>query len=219
MSPRRSRAALLVLIVLSGPLAGCLASEEGGPTSEQVTISPSTWIGGVFQTVAFTADVDLSLYVPYLIRDPATQFIQNSTILQLGGETVELTLLAPPRTTTGLVQMERPGGPCSLCGMSVNHGRLGSTAPAWSPQRGQAVMVGEPSNTSWPTVVFSNVTGGPSRASTVAIERPAAPAYAEDQGGRHSTGFVNGRDTYDLLAFMSNEDADPTDLADGAEGS
>lgn len=220
MSPRRSRAALLVLIVLSGPLAGCLASEEGGPTPEQVTISPSTWIGGAFQTVAFTADVDLSLYVPYLIRDPATQFIQNSTILQLDeGETVELTLLAPPRTTTGLVQIGEPGRTMfPVRDVSESWSTWFDRSGMIASQRGPAVMIGEPSNTSWPTVVSSNVTGGPSAASTVAIERPAAPAYAEDEGGRHSTGFVNGRDTYDILAFLTNEDPDPTDLADGAEG-
>ena len=125
---------MLVLIVLSGPLAGCLASEEGGAHPGAGHHLP-IHLDGVFQTVAFTADVDLSLYVPYLIRDPATQFIQNSTILQLGeGETVELTLLAPPRTTTGLVQIGEAGRTMfPLCGMSVNHGRLGSTAPAWSP--------------------------------------------------------------------------------------
>ena len=222
VSSRVAHALVLVLLMCSAPLSGCFAPSDGEelPSADDLEIRPSTWIGGEFQTVAFTADEDLSLYVPYLLRDPATNFVQNSTIVDLNeGETVELTLLAPPRTTTAVVQIGLPGRdafPVRDVNESwatwVARGGMGAA------ERGPAasVLVGE--NTTWPSVRAGNVTGGPSAAVVASIERLAAPAYDESEGARHSTGFVNGRDTYDTLAFLSNEDIDPTDLADGAEG-
>ena len=52
----------------------------------------------------------------------------------------------------------------------------------------------------------------------VPIERPMAPAYAESEGGRHSTGVVNGRTTFNFLSSLTDTSADPTDAADGALG-
>ena len=112
VSSRVAHALVLVLLMCSAPLSGCFAPEDGAalPAEDDLEIRPSTWIGGEFQTVAFTADEALSLYVPYLLRDPATNFVQNSTIVDLNeGETVELTLLAPPRTSTAVVQIGLPG--------------------------------------------------------------------------------------------------------------
>ena len=91
VSSRVAHALVLVLLMCSAPLSGCFAPSDGEelPSSDDLEIRPSTWIGGEFQTVAFTADEDLSLYVPYLLRDPATNFVQNSTIVDLNeGETV-----------------------------------------------------------------------------------------------------------------------------------
>ena len=222
VSSRVAHALVLVLLMCSAPLSGCFAPSDGEelPSSDDLEIRPSTWIGGEFQTVAFTADEDLSLYVPYLLRDPATNFVQNSTIVDLNeGETVELTLLAPPRTTTAVVQiglLGRDAFPVRDVNESwatwVARGGMGAA------ERGPAasVLVGE--NSTWPSIQAGNVTGGPSTAVIASIERLAAPAYDENEGARHSTGFVNGRDTYDTLAFLTNEDLDPTDLADGAEG-
>ena len=222
VSSRVAHALVLVLLMCSAPLSGCFAPSDGEelPSADDLEIRPSTWIGGEFQTVAFTADEDLSLYVPYLLRDPATNFVQNSTIVDLNeGETVELTLLAPPRTTTAVVQIGLQGRdafPVRDVNESwatwVARGGMGAA------ERGPAasVLVGE--NSTWPSIQSGNVTGGPSTAVTASIERLAAPAYDESEGARHSTGFVNGRDTYDTLAFLTNEDLDPTDLADGAEG-
>ena len=50
------------------------------------------------------------------------------------------------------------------------------------------------------------------------IQRRVAAAYSVDEGGRHSTGFVDGRTTYNYLSSISDETADPTDAADGAVG-
>ena len=51
-----------------------------------------------------------------------------------------------------------------------------------------------------------------------AILREQMPAYSEADGGRHSTGVVDGRTTYNYLSSLSDETTDPTDLIDGAVG-
>jgi hypothetical protein len=54
--------------------------------------------------VTVTADADLSAFVPYLILNPESGFVQNSTVVDLrAGESVLLTVLAPPRTDTAIV--------------------------------------------------------------------------------------------------------------------
>ncbi len=45
------------------------------------------------------------------------------------------------------------------------------------------------------TVESSTSNGGPVIAVTIPIERPMAAAFSDADGGRHSTGVVNGRTT------------------------
>ena len=221
LGSRTASALVLVLLMCSAPLSGCFAPEDEGvlPSADDLTVAPSTWIGGVFQNVAFTAAADLTLYVPYLIHDEASGFVQNSTVLDLdAGETVELTLLAPPRAQGGLLQIAEPGRDAFPL-RTVNE-----SWASWYARSGQqapddaSIVRVDGLNGSLATVEGRNASAPATTAVPVLIERPMAPAYGTDDGGRHSTGLVNGRDTYDWLAFLTNEDADPTDTADFAEG-
>ena len=160
---------------VSGPLAGCLASrKEGPPRSRSPSPHPlDRWRlpdGGVHGRRG-----------PQPVRalphpgsgDPVHPELDDSATGE--GETQELTLLAPPRTTTGLVQIGEAGRTMfPVRDVSESWSTWFDRSGMVASQRGQAVMVGEPSNTSWPTVVFSWRHRGPSAASTVAIERPAA---------------------------------------------
>ena len=104
---RDARRALgLVCIMMLAPLAGCFGEtgEDSRVGTGDVTITPETLIGGVFQGLTISADRDLSAYIPYLILNTDTQFVQNSTVLDLkAGESVLLTVLAPPRTDTAVI--------------------------------------------------------------------------------------------------------------------
>ena len=110
---RDARRALgLVCIMMLAPLAGCFG--EGGDdsaiTTGDVSVTPETLIGGVFQGLTITADVDLSAYVPYLILNDDSGFVQNSTVLDLkAGDSVLLTVLAPPRTDTAVILLGEYG--------------------------------------------------------------------------------------------------------------
>ncbi|MDP6199866.1 MAG: M28 family peptidase [Candidatus Poseidonia sp.] len=221
MGQRFGQALFLVALMLLTPLSGCFGEGdgEGFDSLEDVVVTPATLIGGVFQGVTISADADVSAYVPYLMLNPDSGFVQNSTVVDLkAGESVLLTVLAPPRTDTALV-------------LFGDYGRenwpVRSLEESWrtwyqrdGPDRtdnpGIQRVAGE--NGSIDTVMPSNSSGGPVYAMRVPIERPMAPAYPEADGGRHSTGVVNGRTTFNFLSSLSDETSDPTDVVDGAVG-
>ena len=218
---RGLQALVLVLIMMMAPLAGCFGENEndGVVRSGDVTITPVTMIGGVFQGLTISAEQDLSAFVPYLIKNQESGFIQNSTVVDLrAGESVLLNVLAPPRTDTAVVLLGdygREEWPIRSIDESWKtwYDRSGFEA-ADAP--GIVRVDGE--NGTLDTVMPSNNSGGDVLAIRIAINRPMAAAYGEADGGRHSTGLVDGLNVFNYISHMSDETADPTDAADGAVG-
>ena len=207
--------------MMLAPLAGCFGEgDDGGQIKESdVVITPETLIGGVFQGLTISADRDLSAFVPYLIMNADNGFVQNSTVVDLrAGESVLLTVLAPPRTDTAVVLLgdyQRENWPIR---------NLDESWKTWWERGGygdrnsQGISGVTGENGSLNTIQSSNSNGGEVTPVILSVDRPAAPAYSEAEGGRHSTGVVNGRTTFNYLSSLSDETADPTDLADGALG-
>ena len=218
---RGLQALVLVLIMMMAPLAGCFGENEndGVVRSGDVTITPVTMIGGVFQGLTISAEQDLSAFIPYLIQNQESGFIQNSTVVDLrAGESVLLNVLAPPRTDTAVVLLGdygREEWPIRSIDESWKtwYDRSGFEA-ADAP--GIVRVDGE--NGTLDTVMPSNNSGGDVLAIRIAINRPMAAAYGEADGGRHSTGLVDGLNVFNYISHMSDETADPTDAADGAVG-
>ena len=218
---RGLQALVLVLIMMMAPLAGCFGENEndGVVRSGDVTITPVTMIGGVFQGLTISAEQDLSAFVPYLIKNQESGFIQNSTVVDLrAGESVLLNVLAPPRTDTAVV----------LLG---DYGReewpirsIDESWKTWYDRSGfeavdaPGIVRVDGENGTLDTVMPSNNSGGDVLAIRIAINRPMAAAYGEADGGRHSTGLVDGLNVFNYISHMSDETADPTDAADGAVG-
>ena len=95
---RSGIALLLVLLMVSAPLSGCFGEEEGEASASSLSVTPEVLEAGVFQQVELTAKAGMAVFVPYLLIDPATGFVQNSTVVDLSsGESVTLEILAPPR--------------------------------------------------------------------------------------------------------------------------
>ena len=183
-----------------------------------VVITPAKWIGGDFQGITIAAETDLSAFIPYLILNPENGFVQNSTVVDVkAGESVQLTVLAPPRTDTALV----------LVG---DYGRedwpirdLTESWKAWYARGGHVSNDNQgitriSSNTSFDAVSPSKDNGGKVIAIVLAIERPFAAAFSEAEGGRHSMGMVDGRTVLNYINVMSDETPDPLDPSDGAVG-
>ncbi len=215
------RAFGLVCIMMLAPLAGCFG---GGGDTEQirqsdVAVTPEVLIGGVFQGLTISADRALSAFVPYLILNEDTGFVQNSTVVDLkAGESVLLTVLAPPRTDTAVVLLggyQRDNWPIR---------ELNESWKTWLERGGfdgknaQGISVVDGENDSLSTVQPSGINGGGVTAVVLSVERPQAPGFSEAEGNRHSTGMVDGRTVFNYINVMSDETPDPTDAADGAVG-
>ena len=218
---RGLQALTLVLIMMMAPLAGCFGENDGGAGVESgdVTITPAILNGGVFQGLTVSADEDLSAYIPYLIQNKDTGYVQNSTVVDLrAGESVLLSVLAPPRTDTAVVLLGdygRENWPIRFVDESWRtwYERDGDEATD-SP----GIMRESGVNGTLDTVLHSNNSGGKVVVIRIPVERPMAAAYSEADGGRHSTGVVDGRTTFNYLSMLSDETSDPTDAADGAIG-
>ena len=215
---RGLHAMALMLIMVMAPLSGCFGENESGGdvTIDDAAITPQVMTAGVFQGVTITAEQDLSAFVPYLIKDDMTGYVVNSTVVDLrAGEQVQLSMLAPPRADTGVILLGsygRDNWPIRDANESWATWYAGDghkTADGGAIER----IPGENQSLN-----ASMETGGSVAAYPLSFVRGTAPAYSSDEGGRHSTGLVNGRTTYNYLHHLTDETPDPLDLADGAVG-
>ncbi|HII45591.1 MAG TPA: hypothetical protein HA327_06090, partial [Candidatus Poseidoniaceae archaeon] len=216
-----SRACFLVLVMFSAAFSGCFGETQSGGinSDEDVVVTPQTLSGGVFEPVTITAKADLSAYIPYLIFNEVSGFVQNSTIIDLkSGESVQLSVLAPPRTDTALI----------LLG---DYGRdiwpvrsIDESWKTWFDRRGydandnQAVQRIDGINGSLNTVDYSNSTADTVAVVKLTVKRQMAAAFSESEGGRHSMGLVDGRTVFNYINVMSDETFDPDDPNDFAVG-
>ena len=215
------RAVGLVCVMLLAPLSGCFGEDDNSTSirTGDVVISPEVLIGGIFQGVTISADRDLSAYVPYLILNKDTGFVQNSTVVDLkAGENVLLTVLAPPRADTAVVLLGEYGRE----NWPVRN--LDESWKTWWQRSGftdtsaQGLERVNGENGTIDTVRPATMNGGEVTVVLLNVQRPQAPGFTEDEGGRHSTGMVDGRTVFNYINVISDETPDVTDLGDGAVG-
>ena len=215
---RGLHAMALMLIMVMAPLSGCFGENESGGnvTIDDAAITPQVMTAGVFQGVTITAEQDLSAFVPYLIKDDMTGYVVNSTVVDLrAGEQVQLSMLAPPRADTGVILL----GSYGRDDWPIRDAN--ESWAAWYAEDGHKTADGgaiERIPGENQSLNASMDTGGSVAAYPLSFVRGTAPAYSSDEGGRHSTGLVNGRTTYNYLHHLTDETPDPLDLADGAVG-
>ena len=218
---RGLQALTLVLIMVMAPLAGCFGENDGGVGVESgdVAITPAVLNGGVFQGLTVSADEDLSAYIPYLIQNKDTGFVQNSTVVDLrAGESVLLSVLAPPRTDTAVVLLGDYGRENWPIRFVDESWRTWYERDGFEATDSPGIVRESGANGTLDTVLHSNNSGGKVVVIRIPVERQMAAAYSEADGGRHSTGVVDGRTTFNYLSMLSDETSDPTDAADGAMG-
>ena len=197
---RSGIALLLAAVMVSAPLGGCIfPEEESTANASSLSVSPEVLEAGVFQQVELSANAAMSVYVPYLVIDPVTGYVQNSTVIDLSsGSSVTLELLAPPRVDSVLLMVgERgrehwPARDASESWMSwlVRGGDAGKD--------GNGVMrVAHDENSTLDTVNHSSERGG--RVSTKTVDSLRPQTTGLDQGGAHSSGLLHGKIVYDRL--------------------
>jgi hypothetical protein len=206
----------MVLLMLLTPLSGCFGAESGAPDSDDLDVRASSDAAGFFVDYTFEADAAMSVFIPYLLMDPMTQFVQNSTVIDLengGSETIAI--LAPPRTESMLFMIGESGR---------ENWPVRNQEESWTTWFGNggsdgngpdAIMRVVAENTTFDTVNTSADTGGAVGIKTVNIQR--AMDIGIEQGGAHSTGLLHGRTVYDRL-YEITDPANTFDLVDGKAG-
>ena len=206
------RAVLMVFVILSAPLSGCLGSSDYELVADDLEVVPGTLVSGVFQDVTLEASQEMSVFVPYLVRDPITGFVQNSTVVDIDkGASITLDMLAPPRASMLVILVGEQGR---------DNWPIRDTNESWvswmergGAEGGGVLAVSRTSgNTSLDSLNSSVDPGGSVLVKTLLSER--ASSVSVNEGGSHSSGLVNGRDVYETLFEMT----DPTNSLDPVDG-
>ena len=89
----------MVLMMASASASGCFGGDDDVIDSSDLSVGVDVLASGFFQTVELRSSVRMSVYVPYLLLDPESGFVQNSTVIDIEkGGTVDLDVLVPPRS-------------------------------------------------------------------------------------------------------------------------
>ena len=200
MRSREVAAFSMVLILLLTPVGGCFSDSATAPTSSDLSIDAEVQDAGFFIDMTFRASKSMSVYIPYLLIDPVTMFVQNSTVIDLdkgGSETISI--LAPPRTDMMLFMIGEEGRE----NWPVR--QQNESWVSWLARGGEdgkfpdaiTRVLGE--NSTYDTVNATSDTGGEVAISTLSIMRGMSVGIEE--GGVHSSGLLHGRLVYERLQF------------------
>ncbi|MBI87562.1 MAG: hypothetical protein CMB67_00825 [Euryarchaeota archaeon] len=209
------RVLLVVFVILCAPLGGCFGERDDVIVPSSLEVGPDYLISGVFQEIRLTAETDLSVLVPYLVMDPESGLIQNSTVLDMGrGDQRDLEILTPPRTESMVLllgEMGRENWPVRKASESWDSwlwrgGESGIDSPGVTREMG---------NSSLSTLNGSLENGGSVSVKVLQANRPTS--VSTEEGGSHSSGMVHGRMVYERL-FEITDPSDSLDPVDGKQG-
>ncbi|MBT6728135.1 MAG: hypothetical protein HOA75_15500, partial [Deltaproteobacteria bacterium] len=213
------RALMMVAVMSLASLSGCFGEDEGpgGVEAGDLKVSPGYLPGGEWTTIELSADTDMSVFIPYFIQDPGSLRAQNGTVLDIEkGRTVNVKILFPPRNPDVVLLVGdygRENWPIRAADESwmdwMNDSSSGSSVMA-SPN--------EDPGGEWVWIIPANSTGGGVEIKHLTTLRDQRSDLGEENGVGASGGWLNGRDVYEWVDFITDETPDPLDLADGAKG-
>ena len=208
---RRLGTIALAFLFLMPAMAGCLEDNDVESISvNDIVVNPISMVGGEFQPFVISAKRDISVFIPHMVIDPVSNYVQNGTIVDMKtGETKQLTVLAPPRIDSAFIFLSKYGtdiwpirNPSESWEQWVNRNGMNN--------ENLAVERIEPNEES--SLYSLNLTKESADNSIpfrIDIKREVSVAYTADEGGLFSTGFVDGRTVYNSIARMSDETFDP----------
>ena len=215
---KRFDSVAIAFLFLMPALAGCLENEGTDRISaDDIAVNPGTMVAGEFQPLVITAKKDLSVFIPNLVIDPVSNYVQNGTVLDMRiGETQQLISLAPPRIDSTFV---------FLSGYGTVNWPIRNSNESWDQwvnrngmkEDGMAVTRVAPSEgTSLDSLNLTQNKGATVVPIRISVDRPISAAYSIDEGGLFSTGFVDGRTVYNNIARMTDDSLGaPPDFATG----
>ena len=73
----------MVLILLLTPISGCFGGDDSRVDAGDLRVDVESMSAGFFQNLELTASSKMSVYLPFLIKEPASGFVQNSTVVDI----------------------------------------------------------------------------------------------------------------------------------------
>ena len=206
MAQRQVKALTLMLIMFMAPLAGCFGeAEEKVISANALTVEGSGPLqGGMWQQITVAAKEDLAVYIPYFIQDPGSMRAQNGTVLDLSaGESVSVNILFPPRNDDIVFFV----GDMGRTNWPIREANESWMTWLQNPSDGSAVQAvpNEDTGGEWPWLVPGNSTGGDVVPVMMETVRPARADLTEADGVGASDGWVNGRDVFEWVEFITDD--------------
>jgi hypothetical protein len=219
MANRRLNAFGLVWLMLLAPIAGCFGENEvDGVGSDSLVVEEKDRLeGGIWQQITLSANDDLAVFIPYFVQDPGSMRAQNGTVLDLkGGETVAVNVLFPPRNPDVVLfvgdhgRINWPIRAADESWMSWLNGSSSGSSVQAVPNQDDGGL--------WPWLVPGNISGGDVIPVVMQTIRPERSDLTDADGVGASDGWVNGRDVYEWVDFITDDTPCATCGPDGAVG-
>ena len=215
-----ARALMMVTVMCLASLSGCFG-EDSSPeeiSEGDLKVSPSVIPGGEWSVITLKADTAMSVFVPYFVQDPGSMRAQNGTVFDLkDGDSVSMNVLFPPRNSDIIFLI----GDYGRENWPIRAPDVSWAAWANGLTEGSAAIMAvdnADSGGEWKWIVPANESGGDVVIKSLETVRDQRSDLTEADGVGASGGWVNGRDVYDWVDFITDDSPCATCGPDGAVG-
>ena len=215
-----ARALMMVTVMCLASLSGCFGEDNSLEEISEgdLKVSPSVIPGGEWSVITLKADTAMSVFVPYFVQDPGSMRAQNGTVFDLkDGDSVSMNVLFPPRNSDIIFLIGdygRENWPIRAPDVSWAAWANGLT------EGSAAIMAVDNADAGgeWKWIVPANESGGDVVIKSLETVRDQRSDLTEADGVGASGGWVNGRDVYDWVDFITDDSPCATCGPDGAVG-
>lgn len=201
------RAVLMVTIMFVAPLSGCFGEEVESSSlgQDSLKVYPSFIPAGEWVVITLRADADMSVFVPYFIQDPGSLRAQNGTVFDLKkGDSISMNALFPPRNSDVVFLISdygREDWPIRGPDVSWDSWASGAT----DGESSISAVENQDSGGEWRWIIPGNNSGGDVSIKYIETIRNERSDLSDADGVAASDGWVNGRDVYEWVEFITDD--------------
>ena len=215
-----ARALMMVTVMCLASLSGCFGEDSVSEkiSEDDLKVSPSIIPGGEWTVITLKASTEMSVFVPYFVQDPGSMRAQNGTVFDLKeGESVSMNVLFPPRNSEIIFLI----GDYGRENWPIRAPDVSWAAWADGQTEGSAAIMAVPNEDAggeWKWIVPANQSGGDVVIKSLQTVRDQRSDLTDADGVGASRGWVNGRDVYEWVDFITDDTPCATCGPDGAVG-
>ena len=215
-----ARALMMVTVMCLASLSGCFGEDSVSEkiSEDDLKVSPSIIPGGEWTVITLKASTEMSVFVPYFVQDPGSMRAQNGTVFDLKeGESVSMNVLFPPRNSEIIFLI----GDYGRENWPIRAPDVSWAAWADGQTEGSAAIMAVPNEDAggeWKWIVPANQSGGDVVIKSLQTVRDQRSDLTDADGVGASSGWVNGRDVYEWVDFITDDTPCATCGPDGAVG-